>query len=71
MTAGGEAEDRHAMRIEVPSLRAGTHRSDRSGRSLEHGWMMMPRAQSVLMHKCRDPQRVEPLGDLLAFVIQS
>ena len=49
------------------ALRA--NRPDRPAGVIEHRGMMIARAESVLEDERRDPQRVEPLGDLLPFVV--
>ena len=69
MAAGREAHDRDPAGVDFPLGGIGPDRSDRAAGVVEHRGMMIARAQPVLEHERRDPQTIEPLGDLLSFVL--
>ncbi len=52
-----------------PQLSTRADRPDRAAGVLEHRRMVIARAEPVLENERRDPQRVEPFGDLLALVV--
>jgi hypothetical protein len=57
------------MRVDAPFPAESPARPDRSSCILEHGRVAIARAKPVLKHERRHSQRVEPLGDLPAFMI--
>ncbi len=70
MAAGGKAHDADAVRQHAVLGGFGAHGADGALRVAQFDGMMIARAEPVLEHKGRDADRVEPLRDLRAFIVQ-
>src|SRR5207237_7936947 len=69
VSAGRETPNADSRRIDVPLLGAGAHRANRSLSVLQGRRMMIARGDAILEHKAGHADRVNPFGDLLAFVV--
>ena len=69
MAAGREAHDCDPARVDFPLCGVCPDGPDRPAGVVEHRGMMIARAQPIFQNERRDPQAVEPLGDLLALVL--
>ena len=67
--AGREAEDPHALRVELPFVGAGPDGPDRPGGVLEHRWVLRLGPEPVFEDDPGHAQAVEPFGDRFAFVV--
>ena len=69
VTAGAKAPDADSSGIDTPFGSAPADQAEGFADIVEHGGMLVTRAKPILEHEGVDAHRVEPAGDLDAFVI--
>src|SRR5882724_6867327 len=69
MSARRESQDTDALRIESPLCRSGSHDTNCPRRVLQRRRVMITRTKPGLQNKCRNPDRVEPLGNWPTLVL--
>src|SRR5579859_4869837 len=69
MAPGGEPQDANAIFGDAELLRTGAYHTNGTLRIAEFHWMVVARPEAILEHERGDAERVEPVGDLAAFVV--